>query len=96
MQLHEMSLQGKWAEMQKAIPEDVLRVFAQTSTYDKLPQFLAENREYASRIGVAMPASTPAQRERLAHVMKEVQKVPVTGVPRGLEDLGKVDAKSRV
>ncbi len=90
MQLHEMSLQGKWAEMQKVIPEAVLRTFAQTSTYDKLPEFVAKNREYASRVGLALPASTPEQRERAAHVIKEVQKVEVSRVPRGLEDLSKV------
>ena len=85
MQLHEMSLQGKWAEMQKIIPESVLRTFAQTSTYDKLPQFITEHREYASRLGIAMPSSTPEQRERLAHVLKTVQSVVVPGAPRGIE-----------
>lgn len=90
MQLHSLSLQGKWAEMQRVIPEDVLRVFAQTSTYDKLPEFVREHREYASRIGLAMPASTPEQRERLQHVLKEVRKVEVSRVPRGLEDLSAV------
>jgi probable F420-dependent oxidoreductase len=95
MQLHEMSLQGKWQEMQGIISEDVLRVFAQTSTYDKLPQFLEEHREYASSIGLGMPANTPAERERLAHVLKETQKVRTPGVPRGLEDLSKVDASPK-
>jgi hypothetical protein len=85
MRLHELSLQGKWDEMQRVIPEDVLRVFAQTSTYDKLPQFLNEHREYASRFGFGMPTRTPAERERFAHVLKEVQKVKTAGVPRGLE-----------
>jgi probable F420-dependent oxidoreductase len=92
MQLHSMSLAGQWAEMQKVIPEDVLRVFAQTSTYDKLPQFVAEHREYASRIGLALPSATPEQRERAKHVIGEVQKVQVTRVPRGLEDLTKAGA----
>ena len=95
MQLHEMSLQGKWAEMQQIIPEDVLRTFAQTSTFDKLPEFVNEHREYATRIGVVMPAGTPAERERLAHVLGTVQKVEATGIPRGLEDVSKVDASSR-
>src|SRR5205085_1864132 len=95
MQLHEMSLQGKWAEMQKVIPEDVLRTFAQTSTYDKLPAFVAEHREYATRIGFGMPANTPAQRERLGHVLKSLQSIQTSGVPRGLEDVSKVDAAPR-
>jgi probable F420-dependent oxidoreductase len=83
--LHEMSLKGQWDEMQRVIPEDVLRTFAGTSTYDKLPEFINTQREYASRISLAMPASTPAERERLAHVMNEVHKVKTTGVPKGLE-----------
>ena len=85
MQLHSLSLQGKWDEMKKVIPEDVLRTFAQTSTYDKLPGFVKEHREYATRIGLAMPTTTPAQRERAASVMKAVQGVKTSGVPRGLE-----------
>lgn len=92
MQLHELSLQGKWDEMRKVIPEDVLRVFAQTSTYDKLPGFVREHREYASRVGLAMPSKTPEQRERLQHVLGEVQKIEVPRVPRGMEDLSAVKA----
>lgn len=92
MQLHEMSLQGKWAEMQKAIPESVLRTFAQTSTYDKLPEFLANKREYASRVGLALPGSTPEQRERAKHIVAEARKVQVSRVPKGLEDLSKIKA----
>ena len=92
MQLHTLSLQGKWDEMRRIIPEDVLRVFAQTSTYDKLPDFVREHREYATRIGLAMPAGTPAERERLQHVLKQVQQIEVPRVPRGLEDLSKIVA----
>lgn len=94
-QLHELSLQGQWAEMQRVIPEDVLRVFAQTSTYDRLPEFVREHREYASRLGLALPAATPEQRERAMHIIKEVQKVRVPGAPRGMEDLSGVSATPR-
>jgi len=92
MQLHSLSLQGQWQEMQRVIPEDVLRVFAQTSTYDRLPEFVTEHREYAKRIGLGLPMSTPEQRERAAHVLREVQKVESPGVPRGMEDLAAVTA----
>jgi probable F420-dependent oxidoreductase len=90
MQLHSMSLQGKWQEMQQVIPEDVLRVFAQTSTYDRLPEFIREKREYAKRINLALPARTPEERERAIHVIREVQKIETPGVPRGMEDLAAV------
>jgi alkanesulfonate monooxygenase SsuD/methylene tetrahydromethanopterin reductase-like flavin-dependent oxidoreductase (luciferase family) len=91
MQLHELSLKGQWEEMQRVIPESVLRIFAQTSTYDKLPEFVTEHREYAGRVSLMMmPTSTPEQRERTKHVIGEVRKVEVSGVPRGFEDLSKV------
>jgi probable F420-dependent oxidoreductase len=84
-QLHEMSLQGKWDEMPRVIPEDVLRGFAQTSTYDKLPEFVREHREYASHLGLGMPTGTPEQRERFNWVRDQVQNVETPGVPAGLE-----------
>ena len=90
MQLHGLSLKGEWAEMQRVIPEDVIRVFAQTSTYDKLPDFVRENREYASKLGLGLPSGTPAERERAKHIVAEVGKVQTSGVPRGLEDVTKV------
>jgi probable F420-dependent oxidoreductase len=85
MRLHELSLKGQWDEMRNAVTEDVIRVFAQTSTYDKLPEFLTEHREYASRISLGdLPTGTPAQRERAQHIIREVQTVQVPGVPAGL------------
>jgi probable F420-dependent oxidoreductase len=86
MRLHELSLRGQWDEMRQAVTEDIIRVFAQTSTYDKLPEFIKEHREYASRIGIGdLPTETPAQRERAQHIIREVQQVQVPGVPKGLE-----------
>jgi probable F420-dependent oxidoreductase len=85
MRLHELSLRGQWDEMQKSVTEDITRVFAQTSTYDKLPEFIREHREYASRIGLGdLPTRTPAERERARHIIREVQQVQVPGVPKGL------------
>jgi hypothetical protein len=50
-----------------------------------MPQFLREHREYAKRTTLGMRYSTPDERARAQAVMKEVQKVETTGVPRGLE-----------
>jgi hypothetical protein len=90
MQLHKLSLEGKWDEMRGIIPEDVLRTFAQTSTYDNLPNFMREHREYASRTGFGMPTRTPAERERF-QLMKQVQKQADAARPEGLE--GSEEAK---
>ncbi len=83
--LHALSLEGKWDEMRRIIPEEVLRGFAQTSTYDKLPDFIREHREYASRVGLAIPNRTPTEQERFQHLLREVQGIQTPGVPRGLE-----------
>ena len=71
--------------MREAISLDDIRKMVQTATYDELPEFLAQHREYASRMGFSMPMDTPAQRERAQDVMRKVQKIQGTGVPRGME-----------
>jgi alkanesulfonate monooxygenase SsuD/methylene tetrahydromethanopterin reductase-like flavin-dependent oxidoreductase (luciferase family) len=88
MQLHALSISdkpNKWEEMRNIVSEDILRTFAQTSTYDKLPEFIRDHREYANRISLGLPTRTPEQRERFEHVMKQVQAIKTPGVPKGLE-----------
>lgn len=86
LRLHELSLKGRWDEMRESVTDDVVRVFAQTSTYDDLPRFITEHREYASRISLGdLPAGTLAERERAQHIIRQAQAVGVSGVPRGLE-----------
>lgn len=81
-ELHRLSVKGRWDEMRRIIPEEVVRGFAQTSTYDGLPAFVREHREYASRIGLGLPARTEAERERARDVIARVRAVDVPGVPR--------------
>ncbi len=84
--LHALSLtNNKWKEMREAITLDDIRKMVQTAKFDELPQFLAQNREYASRMAFSMPMDTPAQRERAQDIMAKVQKIKPSGVPRGME-----------
>tara|TARA_B100000809_G_scaffold68538_2_gene65725 strand:- start:3974 stop:4909 length:936 start_codon:yes stop_codon:yes gene_type:complete len=83
--LHALSLQGKWDEMRDTVTLDDLNELAQTCTYDELPQFLAEHREYASRSGFGMPRGTPEEEERFRDLLAKVQAVETSGVPKGLE-----------
>ena len=85
MKLHRLSLQGKWEEMRDTVTVDDILTLAQTSTYDELPGFLSEHREYATRTGLGLPRETPAQRERFQDVQKRVQALDNPGVPRSLE-----------
>jgi probable F420-dependent oxidoreductase len=76
MQLHEMSLKGQWDEMRRIIPEEVLQEFAVKATYDTLPDVLRRERWYASRVGLNLPAETPAEQERLRWLIDEIHKIP--------------------
>jgi alkanesulfonate monooxygenase SsuD/methylene tetrahydromethanopterin reductase-like flavin-dependent oxidoreductase (luciferase family) len=82
--LHALSLRGEWQKMREVITDEELLELAQVSTYDKMPQFLREHREYAKRTTLGMRYSTPDERARAREVMKAVQKVQTPGVPRGL------------
>lgn len=73
--LHALSREQKWDEMTKLIPDDVLDVFVLTSTYDDLPRFLREHKGYASRVVLRLPRATPAERERAAHLMEQIQAI---------------------
>ena len=83
--LHALSLNGEWQKMREVITDDELLELAQISTYDRMPEFVRDNREYASLMGFGMRTSTPEQRERASEVMKAVQAVETPGIPRGME-----------
>ena len=83
--LHALSLRGRWEEMRDTVTVDDILALAQTCTYDGLPEFLREHREYATRTGLGLPRNTPEQRERFDDIMGRVQALDNPGVPRGLE-----------
>ena len=86
MKLHALSLQGKWDEMRDTVTVDDILALAQTSTYDDLPDFFREHREYATRTTLGgVPRETPEQEERFQDILARVQAVASPGVPRGLE-----------
>ncbi|MCZ6871345.1 MAG: TIGR03617 family F420-dependent LLM class oxidoreductase [Gammaproteobacteria bacterium] len=80
--LHALSLQGKWQEMREVITTDDLRKLAQTTTYDKLPEFITEHREYAALMGFPLPMGTPEEQERAKPLMATLQKLETAGAPR--------------
>jgi probable F420-dependent oxidoreductase len=85
--LHALSVQGRWDEMREAVPLEAIASLAQTCRYDDLPEFLATQREYASRIGIPLPTSGDdvERRERMLDVRRRVQALSTPRVPRGLE-----------
>lgn len=85
LKLHSLSLNGKWGEMRETVQQDDILKLAQTSTYENLPGFLREHREYASITGFSMPRQTPEQQERYAEIMRQIQALESSKTPRGLE-----------
>lgn len=83
--LHALSLNGEWQKMREVITDDELLELAQVSTYDNMPKFIRENREYAGQMGFGGRGGAPADKDRADALMKELQAIKTPGVPRGLE-----------
>ncbi len=82
--LHALSLQGKWEEMRDTITNDDLLKLAQTTTYDKLPEFITQHREYAALMGFPLPTRTPQEQQQAKPLMEALKELETPGVPRGL------------
>ena len=83
--LHALSIQGKWNEMRETVTTDHILELADVCTYDEYPKFLRERREYSRRTSFSMARNTPEQEERFQHLLKEIQGVQNSGVPKGLD-----------
>jgi probable F420-dependent oxidoreductase len=91
MQLHELSLQGRWDKMRDAVTFEHAAEMANACTYDELPQYARVHFDYADRISFPMSrhasadtyggssegdASAPAPSpERLDWLIKELHDV---------------------
>lgn len=74
-QLHEMSLQGKWAEMPAVIPDDVVSEFAVVAPYDKVVDLIHERYDgICDRIGFGSAGRTPEDQEAAREIIKQLQK----------------------
>lgn len=80
MQLHEMSLKNQWDKMPGIIPEQVLRDFALTSTYDNLAEILRSHRDYATRVSLGYRGGEPKDDDRLRWLIEQVQQVRTPGI----------------
>jgi probable F420-dependent oxidoreductase len=81
--LHSLSVQGRWDDMREAVPLEAIAELSQTCRYDDLPEFLKTNREYASRMSLAIPSREDP--DRIAAIRRRVRDLKTAGVPRGLE-----------
>ncbi|MGI8925118.1 MAG: TIGR03617 family F420-dependent LLM class oxidoreductase [Tepidiformaceae bacterium] len=72
--LHEMSLQGKWAEMPNVIPDEMLNEFAVVAPYDKVAdEVRSRYNGICDRVGFGDGARTPEDQEAVRHIIKQLQ-----------------------
>lgn len=84
-QLHDLSVEGRWADMAETVTADHIRELAQTCTYDELPDFLARHREYATVTSFPMSTDNPDDETRAQELMARIRATDTPRVPRGLE-----------
>jgi probable F420-dependent oxidoreductase len=73
--LHELSVTGRWSEMARAVPDDVLQLFAAVATYDDLPA--AIERQFGGLTdgtGLGFAPGTPGGLRR--ELLQDLQRIP--------------------
>ena len=71
-ELHDLSLEGRWGDMAETVTADHIRELAQTCTYDELPDFLAQHREYATVTSFPTATDRPGQEERARDLVSRI------------------------
>ena len=84
MKLHALSLEGRWQEMRDTITIDDLLKLAETCRNDDYPEFLQNQREYASMVGWGIGGDTEDAKARSRAIMTRIQQIETSGVPEGL------------
>jgi probable F420-dependent oxidoreductase len=73
--LHEMSLQGRWAEMPEVIPDEMLHEFAVVAPYDKAVEAIRSRYGgVCDRVGFGAQVRGPEDEEALRTIIKELQR----------------------
>jgi probable F420-dependent oxidoreductase len=70
-----LSRQQRWESMPRRITDEVLQLYATVGTHDEIGQRLAERYGgLVDRIEFSIPAGTPAERERLAALVRDLRQ----------------------
>lgn len=75
IKLHELSVQGKWAELPKQITDDMLEEWAIVGTYDELPAKLKARVAGAySSVLLDLPKALQQDEDRVADIIKQLHE----------------------
>lgn len=74
-ELSVLSREQRWEEMPPRISDEVMHTFATVGTYDQVAGLLAERYAgIATHLEFSIPAPTPAEQERLAGLVRDLQQ----------------------
>ena len=77
LQLHRMSVEGKWGEMGALITDDVVRIFAACGTFAELPAAIEQRfGGAADSVDIHFPAGTPMGLVR--DIVTDIKRIPHT------------------
>ena len=77
LQLHRMSVEGKWGEMGALITDDVVRIFAACGTFAELPAAIEQRfGGAADSVDIHFPAGTPMGLAR--DIVTDIKRIPHT------------------
>jgi len=75
LKLHAHSVAGRWGDMAKEVPDDVVRIFAACGTYDTIAaEIAARFGGAADSIDLHFPAATPVEVQ--ADVVAAIRRIP--------------------
>jgi probable F420-dependent oxidoreductase len=92
--LHDMSKAGKWKEMSREVPDDLLHEFAAVATYDKLAAAVKERfGGITDSITIDLPKEMP--REESAELIADLKAIPSTFRSFGLAPVAAAQVQQR-
>jgi probable F420-dependent oxidoreductase len=84
--LHIMSKEGKWAEMAKEIPNDVLETFSVAGTYAELPNLIEQRfGGLSDTVELGVVDENPEHHEIITEVLTKLKKIPTKFAHHGSE-----------
>ena len=76
-QLHQLSLDGRWAEMPELVDDQMLDAFTVVGEYDEIaPKFLQRYGGLLNEVNFSMDTSSSEDENQLRRIIRQFQEQP--------------------
>ena len=76
-QLHQLSLEGRWAEMPELVDDKMLDAFAVVGEYEEIaPKFIQRYGELLNEVNFSMDTSSSEDETQLRRIIRQFQEQP--------------------